>query len=80
MSNNLIWLNENCLKIREFCRKSQFRHLEKGILKLRRAATIKPRKIECSVFFLLDHNGSLGKVKKFDGMFSTKKIAITKRN
>ena len=35
----------------------QFCYLEKGVLELHRAATIKPRKIECSVFFLLDHNG-----------------------
>ena len=36
---------------------SQFCYLEKGVLKLCRAAMIKPRKIERSVFFLLDHNG-----------------------
>ena len=28
-----------------------------GVLELYRAATIKPRKIERSGFFLLDHNG-----------------------
>ena len=39
------------------CRKPQFRFLEKGVLELHRAATIKPRKIERSGFFLLDHNG-----------------------
>ena len=37
-------------------RKSQFRYLENGVLELRRAAKIKPRKIEPSGFFLLDHN------------------------
>ena len=45
---------ENYLKIWEFvknCQKSQFRYLE-----LCRAATIKPRQIELSIFFLLDHN------------------------
>ena len=35
----------------------QFCYLEKGVLELHQAATIKPRKIERSVFFLLDHNG-----------------------
>ena len=49
--------------------------MEKGVLELRRAATIKPKKIECSVLFQLDHNGSLRKVKKFNGMFPTKKQA-----
>ena len=38
-------------------RKYQFCYLEKGGLELHRAATIKPRKIERSGFFLLDHNG-----------------------
>ena len=47
--------------------------LEKGVLERRRAAAIKPRKIERSGFFLLDHNGSLRKVKKFNGTFPTKK-------
>ena len=32
---------ENCLKIQEFCRKSQFRYLENGVLKLCRTTTIK---------------------------------------
>ena len=32
--------------------------MEKGVLGLYRAAMIKPRKIERSVFFLLDHNGA----------------------
>ena len=47
--------------------------LEKGVLELCWAATIKPRKIERSVFFLLDHNRSLRTVKKFNCMFPTKK-------
>ena len=67
---------ENLLKFLEFLknlRKSQFRLLEKGVLEHRRAATIKPRKIERSGFFILDHNGSLKKVKKFNGMFPTSK-------
>ena len=34
----------------------QLCYLEKGVLELHRAATIKPRKIERSGFFLLDHN------------------------
>ena len=37
--------------------KSQFCYLEKGVLELCWAATIKSRKIERSIFFLLDHNG-----------------------
>ena len=37
----------------------QFCYLEKGVLELRRAAKVKPRKIERSVFFLLDHNDKL---------------------
>ena len=45
------------MKIRRNRRKSQFRYLEKGALELYRAATTKPRQIERSVFFLLDHNG-----------------------
>ena len=61
------------LKIVENHRKSQFYYLEKGELELSRAATLKPRKIEGSVFFLLDQNGSLRKVKTFNGMFPTKK-------
>ena len=54
-------------------RKSQFRLWKKGVLELSRAARIKPRQIERSGFFLLDTNGSLRKVKKFNGMFPTKK-------
>ena len=38
-------------KIAENCQKN------KGVLELCWAAAIKPRKIEGSVFFLLDHNG-----------------------
>ena len=34
--------------------------LEKCVLKLRRTAMIKPKQIERSVFFLLDHNGQTG--------------------
>ena len=45
------------MKIRRNRRKSQFRYLEKGALELYRAATTKPRQIERSGFFLLDHNG-----------------------
>ena len=45
------------MKIRRNRRKSQFRYLEKGALELYRTATTKPRQIECSGFFLLDHNG-----------------------
>ena len=45
------------MKIRKNRQKSQFRYLEKGALKLRRAATTKPRQIERSSFFLLDRNG-----------------------
>ena len=45
------------MKIRKNRRKSQFRYLEKGALELHRAATTKPRQIERSGFFLLDHNG-----------------------
>ena len=45
------------MKIRQNRRKSQFRYLEKGALELYRAATTKPRQIERSGFFLLDHNG-----------------------
>ena len=37
--------------------KSQICYFEKEVLKLCRAAMIKPRQIECSGFFLLDHNG-----------------------
>ena len=37
--------------------KSQICYFEKEVLKLCRAAMIKPRQIECSVFFLLDHKG-----------------------
>ena len=44
------------MKIRQNNQKSQFRYLEKGALKLRRAAMTKPRQIERSSFFLLDHN------------------------
>ena len=33
-------------KIRKNCQKSQFRYLEKGVLELCRAATLKPRKRE----------------------------------
>ena len=39
------------MNIRKNCRKSQFRYLEKGALKLYWAATTKPRQIERSVFF-----------------------------
>ena len=39
---------------------SQLSYLEKGVLKLHRAATIKLRKIERSVVILLDHNGRHG--------------------
>ena len=53
--------------------------MEKGVLELRRAATMKPRKIERSGFFLLDHNGRLRKVKKFNGMFPTKKNSYRKK-
>ena len=45
------------MKFRRNRRKSQFRYLEKGALELYRAATTKPRQIERSGFFLLDHNG-----------------------
>ena len=45
------------IKIRQKRRKSHFRYLEKGALELYRAAKTKQRQIECSVFFLLDHNG-----------------------
>ena len=38
-------------KIFEDRQKSQFCYLEKGVLELRQATTIKPRKIERSVFF-----------------------------
>ena len=38
-------------KVVENHRKSQFCYLEKSVLELHRAATIKPRKIERSVFF-----------------------------
>ena len=38
------------MKIRKNCQKSQFRYLEKGALKLRRAMTTKLKQIECSVF------------------------------
>ena len=51
---------ENFLKIWKFfenLQKSQIRYLEKGVLELCRAATIKPRQIERSCFLLLDHNG-----------------------
>ena len=48
------------MKIRRNRRKSQFHYLEKGALELYRAATTKPRQIERSVFFLLDHNGQTG--------------------
>ena len=37
-------------KIGKNCQKSQFRYLEKGVLELCRAATLKPRKIDHSVF------------------------------
>ena len=47
------------MKIRKNRRKSQFRYSEKGALELRRAATTKPRQIERSGLFLLDHNGQL---------------------
>ena len=45
------------MKIRRNRRKSQSRYLEKGALELRRAAMTKPRQIERSGIFLLDHNG-----------------------
>ena len=37
--------------------KYQFRYLEKDVFELHLVATIKPRKIERSVFFLLNPNG-----------------------
>ena len=46
----------NVVEIFENCQKSQFRYLKTGVLELRQATTIKPRKIERSGFFLLDHN------------------------
>ena len=45
------------MKIRQNRRKSHFRYLEKGALKLCRAVMTKPKKIDRSVFFLLDNNG-----------------------
>ena len=45
------------MKIRQFCRKSQFRCLSNGVLELHQAATTKPRRIERSGLLLLDHNG-----------------------
>ena len=45
------------MKIRKNRRKYQLRYLKKGALELYRAATTKPRQIERSVFFLVDHNG-----------------------
>ena len=44
-------------KIRKNRQKPQYRYLEKGAVELHRAVTTKPRKIERSDFFLLDHNG-----------------------
>ena len=43
-------------KMRKNLRKSPFCYLEKGALELCLAATTKPREIEHSGFFLLDHN------------------------
>ena len=51
---------KNFLKFWEICqitKKISISLFEKGVLDLRQADTIKPRKIEGSVFFQLDHNG-----------------------
>ena len=47
------------MKIRRNRQKSQFRYLEIGALELYRFATTKPKQIERSGFFLLDHNGQI---------------------
>ena len=47
------------MKIRKNRRKSQFRYSEKGALKLRRAATTKPKQIEGSGPFLFICNFAL---------------------
>ena len=41
--------------------------LKKGILEFRRTATIKPRQIELSGFFLLEHNGQTQVYRLFSG-------------
>ena len=49
-----------CDNFYEICKNlqiSQFPYLEKSVLELHRAATLQPRKIERSDFFLLDRNG-----------------------
>ena len=76
MIETSFWKFWNIFKNR---RKPQFRYLEKGVLELYRAATIKPRMIERSGFFLLDHNASLRKVEKFNGIFRTKKNSNRKK-
>ena len=86
--NQIIFLREAQNKLNPICHgllgpdrfPAQFRLLEKGVLELCWAATINPRKIDCSGFFLLDHNGSLRKVKKFNGMFPNKKNRNRKTN
>ena len=45
------------MKISKNCQKPQFPYSEKGALKLRWAAPIKPRQIKRSGLFLLDQNG-----------------------
>ena len=50
-------VGKNLSAIVEDRQKSQFCYLEKGVFELYRAATLQPRKIERSGFFLLDCNG-----------------------
>ena len=54
---NLVYCQANFQLAGLNLRKSQFRYSENGVLELCQAATIKPRQIECSGFFLLDRNG-----------------------
>ena len=57
------------MKVRKNHRESQFRYLEKGALALCRATTTKPRQIERSSFFLLDHNGQTRVYRLVSGPF-----------
>jgi len=61
------------LKFWKFCRKSQICDLEKGVLELCWTATIKPRQIDRSGFFLLDHNGQIRVYRLVSGQSDERK-------